>query len=118
MSADSSWDVVLFEPDLLFASKVEAAARKLNLRMKVVDIDSLPDELKKVGPGRFIVSLDSLEGRLSMLKERVGGNSAVIGYYSHVKGQLAEEAKRVGVEKVFSRGAFSARIEEILKGQL
>jgi hypothetical protein len=53
-----------------------------------------------------------------MLKERVGGNSAVIGYYSHVKGQLAEEAKRVGVEKVFSRGAFSARIEEILKGQL
>jgi hypothetical protein len=117
MYADSSLDVVLFEPDLLFASRVEAAARKLNLRLKVVgDVDSLSNELKKVGLRRFVISLDSLEGKLSVLKEDVTGRSAVIGYYSHVKSQLAEEAKRAGVEKVFSRGAFSAKIEEILKG--
>src|SRR3990172_3823256 len=108
-------EVVLFEPDLLFSSKIEGAAKRLSVELRVLtDLNELLRELEGGGPRAFVISLDALEGKLSALKNLLRGRSRVIGYYSHVKTYIAEEAKGVGVETMFSRGAFAARMEEIL----
>lgn len=108
-------EVVLFEPDLLFSSKIEGAAKRLNIELRVVtDLNELLRELEGAAPRAFVISLDALEGKLFALKNRLNGRHRVIGYYSHVKTHIAEEAKGVGVETLFSRGAIAARLEEIL----
>ena len=112
-------EVVLFEPDLLFSSKIEGAAKRLNIELRVfTDLNELLRELEGSVPRAFVISLDALEGKLSALKNLLRGRSRVIGYYSHVKAHLAEEAKGVGMEIVLSRGAFVARMEEVLTGVL
>ena len=110
-----STEVVLFEPDLLFSSKIEGAAKRLNIKLRVItDLNELLGELEGGAQKAFVISLDSLEGKLSALKNHMTGRPRVIGYYSHVKTHVAEEAKGVGVETVLSRGAFAARLEDSL----
>lgn len=114
MSVDTMVHVVLFEPDLLFSSKIESTAKRLNVNLKVItDIGELTHELETGKSTSFILNLDSLEGKLSIFKKHVD-NSTLTGYYSHVKAQLADEAKRAGIQTVVSRGAFASRIQEIL----
>jgi len=110
-------EIVLFEPDLLFSSKIEGAAKRLNVELRVItDLAELLRDFEGSASRVFVISLDALEGKLSALKNHVSGRPRVIGYYSHVKAHLAEEAKGVGIEIVLSRGAFVARMEEVLTG--
>ena len=112
-------EIVLFEPDLLFSSKIEGAAKRLNVELRVItDLAELLRDFEGNASRVFVISLDALEGKLSALKNHMSGRSRVIGYYSHVKAHLAEEAKGVGMEIVLSRGAFVARMEEVLTGVL
>jgi hypothetical protein len=63
-----------------------------------------------------LVNLDAAEENLVGL-EGLSRNARckVVGYYSHVKSELAEEARRVGVNVVLSRGAFVSKLEALLK---
>jgi hypothetical protein len=108
-------NIVLFEPDLLFSSKVEAVARKLNIDLKVVTSRAeLLHEWDEGAAKGYIISLDSLEGELPVLGKYANDVTNVVGYYSHVKTHLADEAERAGIRTALSRGAFAARMQETL----
>jgi hypothetical protein len=110
-------DVIAYEPDLLFSSKIEAAATKAGLQAKVAsNLEELLRELEQAAPRVVFLNLDAAEGKLGALEGVVkSGSRRFVGYYSHVNTQLAEEARRIGVSVVISRGAFVTRLPEILK---
>lgn len=109
-------NVVVFEPDLLFSSRIEGQAAKTAVDVKVVtDYDELLRELTESVPRFLAIDLDALEGKLASLGDAIRGKSCVsVGYYSHVNTRLAEDAKRFGIDMIMTRSAFVNRIGEIL----
>ncbi len=110
-------DIIVFEPDLLFSSRIESAAAKVGLDVKFVgDLQQIVQELNEPSPRMVILNLDAAEGKLGTLEGRLKiGAFKAVGYYSHVNAPLAEEARRVGIDLVLSRGMFVTRISEILE---
>lgn len=109
--------LIVFEPDLLFSSRIESAAEKAGVQVKVMSsLHEFLEEIKQATPRIVFVNLDATEGRLALL-EGVAKIEAckVVGYYSHVNSVLAEEARRIGISLVLSRGAFTHELEGILK---
>ncbi len=111
-----STDLVAYEPDLIFSSKIESVGVTAGVSVRIItDFDVLLRELKSGLPRVLVLNLDALAGRLNSVKELTGEKSCrVLGYYSHMNMELAEEAKRAGTGKVLSRGTFAAQIKELL----
>jgi hypothetical protein len=101
----------------LFSSRVESAATKAGVQVKVFgNLEEFILEAKQSTAQVALVNLDATEGKLASLEGLPKNASCnVIGYYSHVNSRLAEEARRVGVNMVLSRGAFVSKLEGILK---
>ena len=109
--------IVVFEPDLLFSSKIEGIAARLGFAVTVMtDWDGLLSKLGESIPPVLVVNLDALDRKIVDLKRFVSGKPCTtLGYYSHVNVQLAEEARKVGFDLVLPRGAFVARMEKTLR---
>jgi hypothetical protein len=109
-------DVLVFEPDLLFSSKIDGSIRKMGARVRVITDDALLlQDLRKDTPKLLILNLDALEGKLGTLWDVLSGKPCVsVGYYSHTNTRLGEEANHAGIGVVMSRAAFVNRIQEIL----
>ena len=97
--------------DLMFASKILATAEAHRRAVKLVrDPAKLADE-----SGDCLLVDLQLEGATtaaSAWKSRTNGR--VIGFSAHVDTQAIAEARSAGLDQVLSRGAFAARLEEIL----
>jgi len=108
--------VIAYEPDLLFSSKIESVAARFGLGVKVTsNLDELLRELKERSPQMVFVNLDAAQGELAVLEEFTRKRTCkIVGYYSHVNTRLAGEAKRIGIDSVVSRGAFTTKLEETL----
>ena len=85
--------------------------------MKVFgNLEEFIGEAKQTSARVALVNLDAMEGKLASLEGLPRNASCkVIGYYSHVNSRLAEEARRIGIGMVLSRGAFASKLEGILK---
>ncbi len=115
--------ILVFEPDLLFSSKLDSSIRKMGDQvMLVTDQANLLQELTRGMPKVLVLNLDAPDGKLDLLRDILGREPcSSVGYYSHTNTRLAEEAKRAGIGVILPRGAFVSRIREILakalKGQ-
>jgi len=101
----------------LFSSRIESAAARFGIRVNVMsNLDELLEEIRQITPRVVLVNLDAMEGKLATM-EGVAKNTShkVVGYYSHVNRGLAEEARRIGISLVLSRGAFASKLEGILR---
>ena len=110
-------DIIVYEPDLLFSSRIEAAAAKAGVDVKFVsNLQEIAQHLRQIAPRAIFLNLDAAEGRLGGLEEFVKkGSFRTVGYYSHVNAPLAVEARGVGIGTVLSRGVFAARLDQILR---
>jgi ActR/RegA family two-component response regulator len=110
--------LIVFEPDLLFSSRIESAAAKVGFPVKVFDnLDEFLQEAKQSTPQVALVNLDAAGGKFADLESLARSLSCrVVGYYSHVNSSVAEEAQRIGVSAVFTRGAFVNKLEALLRG--
>jgi ActR/RegA family two-component response regulator len=109
--------LIVFEPDLLFSSRIESAAAKAGFSAKVFgNLDEFLQEAKQSTPKVALVNLDVAVGRFAGLEDLARSPSCkVVGYYSHVNSSLAEEAQRTGINAVFPRGAFANKLEMLLR---
>lgn len=101
----------------MFSSRIESAAAKLGVEVKVFgSLEEFVREASQTTTRVALVNLDLAKEKLAGL-EGLSGNASckVVGYYSHVDSQLAEEAQRLGVDVVLSRGAFVSKLEAMLK---
>lgn len=107
--------VLVYEPDLLFSSRIESVGAKFGLEVRTVTTtNALRESLKGILPKLLLVNLDALDERHESSKELVSpGSCRLIGYYSHVETESAEEALKSGFELVVPRRAFTVKLNEI-----
>jgi len=108
-------EVLICEPDLLFSSRIESAAKRRGFEVRLVSTPSdLVQGLKEKTPVLVIVNLDAI-GIPDALKELNGKRGCrFVGYYSHVNAMAAEKAKEAGLEIVVPRRAFVSKLNEVL----
>ena len=97
--------------DLLFSSKLTAAAQAKGTTVKIIRDATKLSELEG---NRLIVDLNA-DGHLAAAlawKARTGGE--VIGFIAHVAGDAIEEAKRLGIDRVISNGGFAANVDRLM----
>ena len=106
--------VVVFEPDLMFSSKIESAGRKSGFVVRtVVTFDELQRVLAECIPNVLLVNLDDLGTNVTSIRRLVKGSCRLIGYYSHVNSKLAGEALANGFEVAIPRRAFVDRLADV-----
>jgi len=108
--------LTVFEPDLLFSSKVESVCAKLGVETRTLTtFQDLRASLSVEPPNVLVINLDSLDDELGSLKDLIQKKPLkTVGYYSHVNAKLAEEARKIGVDLVIPRGAFANKIQDTL----
>jgi CheY-like chemotaxis protein len=114
--------VLVAVDDLMFTSKIAAAAKGLGREIVFV---RTPDELiekARAGTPRLIIfDLNSRKlqpiATIAQLKaDPVLSSIRTLGFVSHVDSAVIAQARDAGVDEVQARSAFSARLPEILSG--
>jgi CheY-like chemotaxis protein len=120
MQKNSKKKIVAAVSDLLFTVKINDAARKAGLAVDFVKSEK--DLLEKAGeqPVAIILDLNYEAVHPLRLITRLKGstqfkNISLIGYLSHVQGELKRQAHEAGCDIVMTRSAFSQNLPQILK---
>jgi PleD family two-component response regulator len=107
--------------DLLFTVKISDAAKRAGLEVEF--LKSERDVIEKATHEKpLLIILDLNFNAVQPLKliSKVKSNGemkqiSVIGYLSHVQGELKQQAQDAGANIVMARSAFSQNLQQILK---
>jgi len=107
--------------DLLFTVKISDAAKRVGLDVEF--LKSEHDVLDKATHEKpLLIILDLNNGSVDPLDliTKLKGNGdlkqiSLIGYLSHVQGELKQKAHDAGANIVMARSAFSQNLQQILK---
>jgi hypothetical protein len=97
--------------DLIFASKITAAARARGLESKI-----LRDPAQLAGHSASLLLVDlNQPGVLAAAAEwgRAEGGT-VVGFVSHVDAATIDEARRAGIDRIMARSGFVQALPELL----
>jgi CheY-like chemotaxis protein len=119
---DATSRIFGFVDDLFFQAKIQETARKLNVKVEFVKSESeLSERIKQNGeekPSLIIFDLNSNSVKplslIPKLKSKLKKTS-VIGFLSHVQGDLKQKAHEVGCDMVLPRSAFSQNLPQLLR---
>ena len=106
--------------DLFFMVKINESAKRAGFAVEFVKSEQDVLEKAAAGPALIIVDLnyqgvDPLK-LITTLKSSAGTRAvSVIGYLSHVQGELKQKAQETGCDMVMARSAFSQNLPQILK---
>ena len=119
---DATSRIFSFVDDLFFQAKIQETARKLNVKVEFVKSEhDLTERIKQNGeekPSLIIFDLNSSSVKplslIPKLKNKLKKTS-VIGFLSHVQGDLKQKAHEVGCDMVLPRSAFSQNLAQLLR---
>ncbi|HKU27526.1 MAG TPA: hypothetical protein VJQ54_18785 [Candidatus Sulfotelmatobacter sp.] len=122
-AADSPTRVVCFIDDLFFLAKIQEVARKLGVKVEFAKaekevIDRLTsDEEEK--PSLIIFDLNNVNAKpltvIPKLKSKLKKQTSIVGFVSHVQGDLKVKAQEAGCDMVVPRSAFSQNLPALLR---
>jgi CheY-like chemotaxis protein len=106
--------------DLFFTVKINESAKRAGLPIEFVK--SEPDALARAADHPALIIIDLNCARIEPLNliaslkssEQTKGIS-LIGYLSHVQGELKLQAQEAGCDMVMARSAFSQNLQQIFK---
>ena len=110
--------------DLLFASKIRSAAAAAKAEVRFASTgEALLEAVRTLSPGLVLLDLNDRRidpvGLLARLRSDPALSSLkVIGFVSHVQGELIAAARQAGIDEVLARSAFVARLPELLSAGL
>src|SRR5882672_1565327 len=112
-NGDASSRIFAFVDDLFFAAKIQETARKLNVKVEFVKSESdLQERLKENGeekPSLIIFDMNNVNAKpltlIPKLKTKLKRGTSIIGFLSHVQGDLKQKAHEVGCDMVLPRSA-------------
>jgi hypothetical protein len=102
--------------DLLFGSKIDAAAKRLGLELtwapRNVPLSTVALDRR---PSAIIADLgeSGVLGELRVVRAQVPA-TRVVGFLGHLRTDLMDEARAIGVEEVLTRGQLAARMDDVL----
>jgi len=107
--------------DLLFTVKISDAAKRVGLDVEFLKSErDVLDKAANEKPLLIIMDLNSnsVEPLKLISKLKAHGDLkkiSLIGYLSHVQGELKQKAHEAGANIVMARSAFSQNLQQILK---
>ena len=114
---DATSRIFAFVDDLFFQAKIQETARKL-----VKTDKDLLERMKQNGeekPSLIIFDLNNANAKpltlIPKLKSRLKKGTSIIGFLSHVQGDLKQKAHEVGCDMVLPRSAFSQNLPQLLR---
>ncbi len=115
--------IYAFIDDLFFLAKIQEISRKLNIKVEFVKTEQ--DIMDRVGqngdqkPALIIVDLNNNSIKpitlVSKLKSKLKKQTNIIGFLSHVQGDLKLKAQEAGCDMVLPRSAFSQNLPSLLR---
>jgi CheY-like chemotaxis protein len=122
-NSDANSRIFAFIEDLFFMAKIQETARKLNVKVEFVKSDKdLMDKIQANGeekPSLIIFDLNNASVKpltlIPKLKTKLKKGTSIIGFLSHVQGDLKQKAHEVGCDMVLPRSAFSQNLPQLLR---
>ncbi len=118
----SSKPIFAFVDDLFFMAKIQETARKLNVKVNFVKSDK--EVLESVAAGEEKPSLIMIDLNhhtvkpltiIPKLKSKLKKETNIIGFLSHLQGELKVKAQEAGCDMVLPRSAFSQNLPQLLR---
>jgi CheY-like chemotaxis protein len=115
--------IYAFIDDLFFLAKIQEISRKLNIKVDFVKTEQdVMDRVEQNGdkkPTLIIVDLNNNSIKpislITKLKAKLKKQTNVIGFLSHVQGDLKMKAQEAGCDMVLPRSAFSQNLPNLLR---
>ena len=123
VTEDGNSRIFAFIEDLFFLAKIQETARKLNVKVEFVKTDKdLMEKMEQNGeekPSLIIFDLNNANAKpltlIPKLKSKLKKGTSIIGFLSHVQGDLKQKAHEVGCDMVLPRSAFSQNLPQLLR---
>jgi hypothetical protein len=102
--------------DLVFRSKIHAAAERLGVPLRLAPRGAtLSDAVRDLDRPTVLADLGE-PGLIDQVREaKAAAPLRVVGFLGHLQEGLMEEAGRAGVDEVLTRGQFVARLDDLLR---
>ena len=122
-NGDAPTRIFAFVDDLFFLAKIQETARKMNVKVEFVKTDKeLQEKMGQNGadkPSLIIFDLNNAGAKplttIPKLKSKLKKGTNIIGFVSHVQGDLKMKAQEAGCDMVLPRSAFSQNLAQLLR---
>jgi len=106
--------------DLFFSVKLSEAAKRAGMALEFVKEQGEVVEKAKSRPQLIVLDLNFDAVEPLTLIEKLKGSAetkgvSVIGYLSHIQGELKQQAQEAGCDMVMARSALSQNLSQIFK---
>lgn len=125
LNADSPARIFCFVDDLFFLAKIQETSRKLGIKVEFVKsvepiLDRAGDEIPEdERPSLVIFDLNNLAIKslalIPKLRSKLKKTTSIIGFVSHIQGDLKMKAQEAGCDMVMPRSAFSQNLPNLLR---
>jgi CheY-like chemotaxis protein len=119
---DAPTRIFAFVDDLFFVAKIQEVSRKLNVKVEFVKTDKdIAEKTENVEekPSLIIVDLNSNGIKplpvITKMRSKYKKATSIVGFVSHVQGDLKVKAQEAGCDVVMPRSAFSQNLVSILR---
>jgi hypothetical protein len=116
--------IYFFIEDLFFTAKIQETARKLGVKVGFIKNDkdqiaALTEGEEADRPGLIVFDLNNANAKpltlIPKLKSKLKKSTSIIGFLSHLQGDLKAKAVEVGCDTVMPRSAFSQNLPNLLR---
>ncbi len=124
IAPDAPTKIYFFIDDLFFTAKIQETARKLGVKVAFVKNDkeqiaALTDSAEEDRPGLIVFDLNNANAKpltlIPKLKNKLKKTTSIIGFLSHLQGDLKAKAVEAGCDTVMPRAAFSQNLPNLLR---
>ena len=124
IAADAPTKIYFFIEDLFFIAKISETARKLGFKVAFIknekeQIASLVDMPEDDRPALIVFDLNNANAKpmtlIPKLKTKLKKSVSIIGFLSHLQGDLKAKAVEAGCDTVMPRAAFSQNLPNLLR---
>src|SRR5215472_7269960 len=116
--------IYFFIEDLFFLAKIQETARKLGVKVGFAKNDKeilsqLTSANEEDRPGLIVFDLNNANAKpltlIPKLKAKLKKGTSIIGFLSHLQGDLKAKATEAGCDTVMPRAAFSQNLPNLLR---
>jgi hypothetical protein len=121
---DAQTKIFFFIDDLFFVAKIQETARKLGVKVEFVKNEK-EVVAKLIGgeeadrPGLIVFDLNNANAKpmtlIPKLKAKLKRSTSIVGFLSHLQGDLKAKAVEAGCDTVMPRAAFSQNLPNLLR---
>jgi hypothetical protein len=121
---DAPTKIFFFIEDLFFIAKIQETARKLGVKVAFIKNDKesiaeLTSREEEDRPGLIVFDLNNASAKpltlIPKLKAKLKRSTSIVGFLSHLQGDLKAKAVEAGCDSVMPRAAFSQNLPNLLR---